>query len=141
MSSLRHFHLYWISILIDKTRWALCHHSTSSCLTAAGHMTAVNCVRGFAIITPPLAVDLKYPIIGAFTARIVVCSFCVITAFPFGQTQPWKKCIFSWKTTWDDLYFIAQSVLFSPTLLTTYFKSTKMYLLVKYFNTFMLKRP
>ena len=43
---------------------------------------------GFAIITPPFAVDLKYPIISAFTARIVVCSFCVITALPFGQTQP-----------------------------------------------------
>ena len=124
MSSLRHFHLYWISILIDKTRWALCHHSTSSCLTAAGHMTAVNCVRGFAIITPPLAVDLKYPIIGAFTARIVVCSFCVITAFPFGQTQPWKKCIFSWKTTTGpDLYFIDKSVLLNNNILLMTFIS------------------
>ena len=84
--------------LIGTTKWGLCHHSTVSCLTTAGYTTAVNCFWGFAIITPPFAVDLKYPIISAFTARIVVCSFCVITAFPFGQTQPWKKNGHPW--TW-----------------------------------------
>ena len=51
-------------------------------------MAAIDCVGGFAIITPPFAVDLKYPVVSAFTARIVVCSFCVIIAFPSGQTQP-----------------------------------------------------
>ena len=124
MNSSRQFHLYWISVLTSITRWALSHHSASSCLTAAGYMTAVNCVRGFAIITPPFAVDLKYPIISAFTARIVVCSFCVITAFPFGQTQPWKKCIFSWKTTTGhDLYFIDKSILLNNNILLMTFIS------------------
>lgn len=54
----------------------------------AGYTTGVNCFRGFAIVTPVAAIDLKYPIISALASRIVVCSSCVITAFPLGQTHP-----------------------------------------------------
>ena len=73
------------------TRWVLCHHSTLSCLTAAGYMTGINCSWGFAIITPSMAIDSKYPIITAFVSMIVVCSLCVVISFPTGQTHPWKK--------------------------------------------------
>lgn len=54
----------------------------------AGYTTGVNCSWGFAVVTPVAAIDLKYPIISALASRIVVCSFCVITAFPLGQTHP-----------------------------------------------------
>ena len=67
-------------------------------------MAAIDCVGGFAIITPPFAVDLKYPVVSAFTARIVVCSFCVIIAFPSGQTQPWKKNVFLIEKQHDTTY-------------------------------------
>ena len=88
----------WTNFLdnsIGITRWVLYHHSTLSCLTAAGYMTGINCSWGFAIITPPAAIDLKYPIISASVSTIVVCSLCVIIAFPSGQTHPWKKHILS----------------------------------------------
>lgn len=50
--------------------------------------TAVHCFWSFAIVTPVAAVDLKYPVIGASAAAVVVCSFRVITTFPSGQTHP-----------------------------------------------------
>lgn len=56
--------------------------------SAAGYPTGVNCSWGFAIIAPPPAIDLKYPIISAFVSTIVVCSTCVVIAFPSGQTHP-----------------------------------------------------
>lgn len=58
---------------------------------AAGYMTGIFCMGGFAIITPVTAINLKYPIISASASRIVVCSPCVIITFPFGHTHPGRQ--------------------------------------------------
>lgn len=55
---------------------------------AAGDSTGIHCSRGFAIITPVSAINLKYPIVGALVPTVVVCSPCVIAALMLSQTHP-----------------------------------------------------
>ena len=58
------------------------------CLTAAGYPTVVHRSWGFAIIAPVSAIDLKYPVVGALTSRVVVCSLSVKVTLMLSQAHP-----------------------------------------------------